>query len=117
MAVHNFNYTYEYVGVRTMQLSSTDDTAIVKSINVRVTAVDQADNSQSLSEEQYVSLDGVFSYKHDGLPSGFILVKNLTEEKVLEWFKSKVDTADLDVYFTWQIYGAEEVSPIIDNDE
>ena len=117
MAVHNFNYTYEYVGVRTMELSSTDDTAIVKNITVRVTAVDQADNSQSLSEEQYVSLDGVFSYKHDGLPSGFILVENLTEEKVIEWFKAKVDTADLDVYFTWQIYGAEEVSPIIDNDE
>ena len=114
MATHNFNYTYEYVGVRTMELSFSDNTKIVKNITVRVTAVDQDDSSQSLSEEQYVSLDGVFSYKHDGLPSGFIPVENLTEEKVIEWFKAKVNTEDLDVYFTWQIYGADEVSPIVE---
>lgn len=110
MAVHNFNYTYEYVGVKTMPVSFSDDTQIVKNITVRVTAVDQADNSQSLTEEQYASLDDVYSYKHDGLPSGFIPVENLTEEKVIEWFKAKVDTEDLDIYFTWQIYGHEEVN-------
>ena len=46
MATHNFNYTYEYVGVKTMPLSFTDETQIVKNITVRVTAVDQADSSQ-----------------------------------------------------------------------
>ena len=108
MATHNFNYTYEYVGVKTMPLSFTDETQIVKNITVRVTAVDQADSSQLLSEEQYVALDGVYSYKHDGLPDTFIPIEDLTDSKVIEWFKAKVQTNDLDNYFTWQIYGIEE---------
>jgi len=108
MATHNFNYTYEYVGVKTMPLSADDETQIVKNITVRVTAVDQADSSQSLTEEQYVSLDGVYSYKHEGLPDTFIPVEDLTETKIIEWFKSKVQIIDLDNYFTWQIYGIEE---------
>lgn len=110
MAAHNFNYTYEYVGVKTMPLSSTNETQIVKNITVRVTAVDQADSSQSLSEEQYVSLDGVYSYKHEGLPDTFIPVEDLTETKVIEWFKAKVQISDLNNYFTWQIYGIEETA-------
>ena len=108
MATHNFNYTYEYVGVKTMPLSFTDETQIVKNITVRVTAVDQADSSQSLSEEQYVALDGVYSYKHDGLPDTFIPIEDLTDSKVIEWFTEKVQLSDLDNYFTWQIYGIEE---------
>lgn len=108
MATHNFDYSYEYVGVRTMPLSVDDETQIVKNITVKVTAVDQADSSQSLSEEQYVSLDGVYSYKHEGLPDTFISVEDLTETKVIEWFKEKVQISDLDNYFTWQIYGIEE---------
>ena len=110
MATHNFNYTYEYVGVKTMPLSADDETQIVKNITVRVTAVDQADSSQSLTEEQYVSLDGVYSYKHEGLPDTFIPVEDLTETKIIEWFKSKVQIIDLDNYFTWQIYGIEETA-------
>ena len=43
MAVHNFNYTYEYVGVKTMPRSREDDTQIVREVCVAVTAVDQAD--------------------------------------------------------------------------
>jgi len=110
MAAHNFDYSYEYVGVKTMPLNVDDDTQIVRNITVKVTAVDQADSSQSLSEEQYVALDGVYSYKHDGLPDTFIPVEDLTETKVIEWFKSKVQTSDLDNYFTWQIYGIEETA-------
>ena len=45
MAVHNFNYTYTYVGVTTIPLSQTDNTQIVKNICVQVTAVDQANNT------------------------------------------------------------------------
>ncbi len=108
MAAHNFDYSYEYVGVKTMPLNIDDDTQIVRNITVKVTAVDQADSSQSLSEEQYVALDGVYSYKHDGLPDTFIPIEDLTDSKVIEWFKAKVQTNDLDNYFTWQIYGIEE---------
>jgi hypothetical protein len=108
MAAHNFDYSYEYVGVKTMPLNVDDDTQIVRNITVKVTAVDQDDSSQSLSEEQHVALDGVYSYKHDGLPDTFIPIEDLTDSKVIEWFKAKVQTNDLDNYFTWQIYGIEE---------
>lgn len=108
MAAHNFDYSYEYVGVKTMPLNVDDDTQIVRNITVKVTAVDQADSSQSLSEEQYVALDGVYSYKHDGLPDTFIPIEDLTDSKVIEWFTEKVQVSDLDNYFTWQIYGIEE---------
>ena len=108
MAAHNFDYSYEYVGVKTMPLNVDDDTQIVRNITVKVTAVDQDDSSQSLSEKQYVALDGVYSYKHDGLPDTFIPIEDLTDAKVIEWFTEKVQVSDLDNYFTWQIYGIEE---------
>lgn len=108
MAAHNFDYSYEYVGVKTMPLNVDDDTQIVRNITVKVTAVDQADSSQSLSEDQYVALDGIYSYKHDGLPDTFIPIEDLTDSKIIEWFKEKVQVSDLDNYFTWQIYGIEE---------
>ncbi len=117
MSAHNFNYSYEYVGVKTMPLSVDDDTQIVINITVSLTAVDQADLSQSLTQEMHTSLDNVFSYKHNGLPDGFINVNDLTNEKVIEWYQSKTNTSELDIYFTWQIYGAEEVEPIIDSGE
>jgi len=110
MAAHNFDYSYEYVSVRTMPLSVDDETQIVRNITVRVTAVDKADSSQSLTEEQHISLDNVYSYKHEGLPDTFIPVEDLTETKVIEWFKEKVQVSDLDNYFTWQIYGIEETA-------
>ena len=110
MAAHNFDYSYEYVGVRTMPLSVDDETQIVRNITVKVTAIDKADSSQSLTEEQHIPLDNVYSYKHEGLPDTFIPVEDLTETKVIEWFKEKVQISDLDNYFTWQIYGIEETA-------
>ena len=41
MAVHNFNYSYEYVGCKTIPLSMDDDTQIVKHITIKVTAIDR----------------------------------------------------------------------------
>ena len=114
MAVHNFNYTYTFDSITTMPLSKDDDTQIVKNVCVEVTAVDQADNTQTMTEKMYSPLDGVYSIKHNGLPSDFILVENLTNAKVIEWYKNTVTENDLDIYFTWQIYGAGEVDPVID---
>lgn len=114
MAVHNFNYTYTFDSISTMPLSQNDDTQIVKNVCVEVSAVDQADNTQTMTEKMYSSLDGVYSIQDNGLPSNFILVENLTNAKVIEWYKNTVTEDDLDVYFTWQIYGADEVSPIVE---
>jgi len=61
MATHNFNYTYEYVGVKTMPLSREDNTQIVREVCVAVTAVDQADGTQTMTENMYSPLEGVYS--------------------------------------------------------
>jgi len=114
MAVHNFNYTYSYVSVKTMAKSIDDDTQIVREVCVAVTAVDQADSSKTMTENMYSPLMGVFSLQDNDLPSGFILVSSLTNSKVIEWYQSTVTTDDLDIYFTWQIYGAGEVAPILE---
>ena len=114
MAVHTFNYTYTYVGVKTMPRSLEDDTQIVREVCVEVKAVDKADATKTLTENMHSPLDGVYSYKHEGLPENFINVADLTHAKVIEWYQNTVETTDLDIYFTWQLYGAEEVAPIND---
>lgn len=111
MAIHNFNYTYALDSVNTIPLSMTDNTLIVKNVCVEVTAVDQADNTQTMTEKMYASLSGVYSYKTDGLPEDFILVEDLTNDKAIEWYQATTTTQDLDAYFTWQLYGWEEVDP------
>ena len=62
----------------------------------------------------YSPLEGVYSYKEDGLPDGFINIDDVTNAKVIEWYQDTVQTSDLDIYFTWQIYGPEEVAPVTD---
>jgi hypothetical protein len=111
MAVHNFNYTYTYVGVTTIPLSQTDSTQIVKNICVQVTAIDQDDSTQTATEKMYAPLSGIYSYRHDGLPETFIQVTDLTEIKVIEWFKNHASVENLDVHFTREIYGWQELDP------
>lgn len=111
MAIHNFDYTYNLVKLNAMPLSMDDNTLIVKNVCVEVVAVDQADNTQTITEEMYASLSGVYSYKIDGLPDSFILIKDLTDNKAIEWYQATTTTQDLDAYFTWQLYGWEEVDP------
>ena len=48
MAMHNFNYTYEFVECETVPRSAVDSTPLVSAVTIKVTAVDQADNSLSL---------------------------------------------------------------------
>jgi len=56
----------------------------------------------------YASLDGVYSYAVDGLPSNFIQVSDLTDTKAIEWWQATTTINDLNIYFTWQIYGFAE---------
>ena len=108
MATHTFNYTYTLDSITTMPISMTDATQIVKNVCVSVTAVDVANNTQTLTEKMYASLDGVYSYAVDGLPSDFIQVSDLTDTKAIEWWQATTTTNDLNIYFTWQIYGFAE---------
>ena len=111
MAAHSFNYTYEYVSVRTMPLSREDNTQIVRSVCVNVTAVDQADATQTLTQKMHSPLDGVYSYRDEGLPEGFILLEDVTNDKVIEWYLATVDQTELDIWFTREIYGEDELNP------
>ncbi len=49
MALHNFNYTYEFVGCETTFKSANDSTPIVAQVTVDITAVDKADDNQSMT--------------------------------------------------------------------
>ena len=49
MAIHNFNYTYEFVSCETTFKSGTDRTPIVAQVVVDVTAVDQADDTKTIT--------------------------------------------------------------------
>jgi len=111
MAIHNFNYSYAYVGVHTTPLSEKDDTAIVTEITVAVTATDKADNSKTLTKN-FSKVFSPFSIKDNGIPSDFILIKDLTNAKVIQWYKDIEDETRLDAIFTWKIYGPEEVDTI-----
>jgi len=111
MAVHNFNYTYAYVGIHTTPLSQNDDTAIVTEVTVAVTAVDQADSSKTLTEN-FSQVFSPFSIQDDGIPGDFIQVASLTNAQVINWYKAIEDEAKLNIVFTWKIYGPAEVDTI-----
>ena len=111
MAIHNFNYSYAYVGVHTTPLSEHDDTAIVTEITVAVTATDKADSSKTLTEN-FSKVFSPFSIKDNGIPSDFILIKNLTNAQVIQWYKDIENETRLDAIFTWKIYGPAEVDTI-----
>ena len=96
MAIHNFNYSYAYVGVHTTPLSETDDTAIVTEVTVAVTAVDQADSSKTLTES-FSKVFNPYPIKDNGTPEDFKAIE--PEDR-------------LNAIFTWKIFGPEEVDTI-----
>lgn len=112
MAIHNFNYIYTLDSTSSMPLSDTDDTQIVTNVCVSVTATDQSDATKTMTEKQYAPLDNVYTIKAEGLPEDFILLDDLTDAQLIQWFKDKTPENQLDIYFTWQIFGANEVDPI-----
>lgn len=112
MSIHNFNYTYTLDSTSTMPLSDSDNTQIVTNICVSITATDQSDATKTMTDKHYVPLDNVYTIKADGLPADFILLDDLTETELIQWFKDKTPENELDIYYTWQIFGANEVDPL-----
>ena len=111
MAIHNFNYSYAYVGVHTTPLSETDDTAIVTEVTVAVTAVDQEDSSKTLTES-FSKVFNPYPIKDNGTPEDFIQVADLTNTQVIDWYKAIEPEDRLNAIFTWKIFGPEEVDTI-----
>jgi hypothetical protein len=109
MAIHNFNYTYSYDSAKSTPKNHTDNTQIIREITLEITAVDQADSSKTLTLKQ----TKVPSYAHltgdATLPDSFIQIENITNQQMIDWYKIGLDTNVLDAFFTWKLYGVEEL--------
>ena len=114
MAIHNFNYTYSYVRCKATPKSIDDPTLIVREVTIEVTAVDQADSSQSIVLEQSRAIDHHHLKSAEELPGSFIPIDDITEQQMIDWFLDGVTTDNLDGFFTWQLYGPDEVDPVTD---
>tara|TARA_Y100001937_G_scaffold102200_1_gene140467 strand:+ start:1154 stop:1489 length:336 start_codon:yes stop_codon:yes gene_type:complete len=108
MAMHNFNYTYQYVSHESVRRSGTDPKPLVSSVTVSITAVDQADNSKTITTEETRALDYFYLQDAD-LPGSFIPLANITDQNMIDWFKDGIVTADLDGYYTTKLYGTAEM--------
>jgi len=108
MALHNFDYTYEFVNCETTFKSGTDRTAIVAQVTVNVTAVDKADNTKTITTKETRALNYGLLQSQE-LPDSFIPIASLTNDQMIDWFKAGTTTADLDGFYTWQLYGYAEM--------
>jgi hypothetical protein len=108
MAIHNFNYTYEFVSCETTFKSGTDNTPIVAQVTVNITAVDQADDTKTITTQETRALNYSL-LQSQALPDSFIPVSELTNDQMINWFKAGVATEDLDGFYTWQLYGYAEM--------
>lgn len=109
MAMHNFDYTYEFVSCETVPRSEVDSTPIVRSVVINVTAVDKADNTKTISLNEMKSLDYFYLQDAD-LPGSFIPIANVTDQNMIDWYKDGITSDDMDVYFTYKLYGVEELN-------
>lgn len=112
MAVHNFDYTYSYVSCKASPKAFDDPTLVVREVTIAVTAVDQAAPSQSITLNQSKVLDHHHILSAEELPENFIPIDDITQQQMIDWYLEEITTETLDGFFTWQLYGAEEVSPI-----
>ena len=108
MAIHNFNYTYEYVSHESVPRSGDDPTPLVCSVTISVTAVDQADNTKTITTNETKALDYFYLQDAD-LPGSFIPIANVTDQNMIDWFKDGMVTLDFDGYYTTQLYGTAEM--------
>ena len=92
MAVHNFNKTFTYVSAKYVNKSESDDTQIISSVTIRIDAVDQADDTKTITLEEERALNYHKWKSADSLNSSFIEVS-------------------MDGFLTWQLYGWAEVDP------
>ena len=106
MALHNFNYTYAFVS-RTVTLTETG-VPVVDSVVVDITAIDQADNTKTITTREERALNH-HSLLKGALPDSFVACRDVTEQQQINWFKAGTATADLDGFYTWQLYGYAEM--------
>lgn len=109
MAIHNFDYTYEFVSCETTFKSGTDTTPIIAQVTVSITAVDQADDTKTITTQETRALSYGYLQAASELPESFIPVSELTNDQMIDWFKADVSTTDLDGFYTWQLYGYAEM--------
>jgi len=109
MAIHNFNYTYEFVSCETVFKNGTDNTPIVSQVTIDITAVDQADDTQTITTRETRALDYHYLQSAIELPESFIQLGSVTTNQMIEWFKAGTTTEDLDGFYTWQLYGYAEM--------
>ena len=110
MAVHAFTYEFWIKEIEVVARSDTDPTPIVSSVTCDILATDQADNTKTIWMEETVALTHTHLQSID-LPSGFIPVASVTNEKLYEWFTAGMTADGLDAFTTWKLYGWEEVDP------
>lgn len=108
MAMHNFNYTYEFLRCETVPRSAADATPLVSSVTIKVTAVDQADNSKTITTEETRALNYFYLQDAD-LPGSFIPIASVTNQNMIDWYKAGISTTDLDGFYTWKLYGYAEM--------
>ena len=108
MAMHNFDYTYEFVSCETVPRWEVDSTPLVRSVVINVTAVDKADNSKTISLNEMKSLDYFYLQDAD-LPGSFIPIASVTNQNMIDWYKDGITSDDMDVYFTYKLYGVEDL--------
>tara|TARA_B100000963_G_C22561398_1_gene641540 strand:+ start:195 stop:521 length:327 start_codon:yes stop_codon:yes gene_type:complete len=106
--MHNFDYTYEFVSCETVPRSEVDSTPLVRSVVINVTAVDKADNSKTISLNEMKSLDYFYLQDAD-LPGSFIPIASVTNQNMIDWYKDGITSDDMDVYFTYKLYGVEDL--------
>ena len=88
--------------------SGTDSTPLVCSVTISVTAVDQADNTKTITTNETKALDYFYLQDAD-LPGSFIPLASVTNQNMIDWFKDGMVTSDFDGYYTWQLYGHAEM--------
>ena len=111
MAVHAFTYEFWVKKVEVVARSDIDPTPIVSSVTCDILATDKADDTKTIRMEETVALTHTHLQSRD-LPSGFIPVAAITNEKLHEWFTANMTSEALDAYTTWKLYGWEEVDSI-----
>lgn len=108
MAIHNFDYTYEFISINAVLMG---DTKIVNQAKCKVSAVDKTDASKTGS-----SIETIYFCPYDKaktLPdSDFVDLDSLTNSKVIEWVeKTYEDKSSLDALFTYIVHGEDVLNP------
>ena len=101
-----------------------DRTDTDKSVDTEKTmSLDDELNVLNRNESELTKSPSGMTFASEGSWHAFGLAKisldddnndNITNQQMIDWFTEGVTTEDLDGYFTWQLYGWEEVDPTVE---